>query len=115
MRVGVAATPEVALPTLDWLQQSDHEIALIITQPDKPAGRGRVMTQSVVADWAEQYGISIIKPQSPSDLIGSLEELDFVITIGYSVLLPQQILDLPLFAFASVQRSCTCPKSSAQW
>ena len=105
MRLGVAATPEVALPTLDWLQQSDHEIALIITQPDKPAGRGRLMTQSVVADWAEQYGISIIKPQSPSDLIGSLEELDCVITIGYGVLLPQQILDLPKHGFINLHFS----------
>jgi methionyl-tRNA formyltransferase len=105
MRLGVAATPEVALPTLDWLQQSDHEIALIITQPDKPAGRGRVMTQSVVADWAEQYGISIIKPQSPSDLIGSLEALDCVITIGYGVLLPQQILDLPKHGFINLHFS----------
>ena len=36
MRLGVAATPEVAIPTLEWLLHSDHEIALIITQPDKP-------------------------------------------------------------------------------
>jgi methionyl-tRNA formyltransferase len=87
MRLGVAATPEVAIPTLEWLLHSDHEIALIITQPDKPAGRGRAMKQSVVADWAELHSIPIIKPHAPLDLIGSLETLDCVITIGYGVLL----------------------------
>ena len=55
MRLGVAATPEVAIPTLEWFLHSDHEIALIITQPDKPAGRGRAMKQSVVAAWAELH------------------------------------------------------------
>ena len=105
MRLGVAATPDVAIPTLDWLLHSDHEVALIITQPDKPAGRGRVLKQSVVADWADQHGISIIKPETPSDLRGSLESLDCVITIGYGVLLPQQILDLPKHGFLNLHFS----------
>ena len=105
MRLGVAATPDVAIPTLDWLLHSDHEVALIITQPDKPAGRGRVLKQSVVADWANQHGISIIKPESPSDLRGSLESLDCVITIGYGVLLPQEILDLPKHGFLNLHFS----------
>jgi methionyl-tRNA formyltransferase len=105
MRLGVAATPDVAIPTLDWLLHSDHEVALIITQPDKPAGRGRVLKQSVVADWADQHGISIIKPESPSDLRGALESLDCVITIGYGVLLPQEILDLPKHGFLNLHFS----------
>jgi methionyl-tRNA formyltransferase len=45
MRIGVAATPDVAIPTLNWLLQSEHEVALIITQPDRPAGRGRLLQQ----------------------------------------------------------------------
>jgi methionyl-tRNA formyltransferase len=48
MRIGVAATPDVAIPTLDWLISSEHQVALVITQPDKPAGRGRALKQSVV-------------------------------------------------------------------
>ena len=50
MRLGVAATPSVALPTLDWLLSSGHELARVITQPDRPAGRGRAMRESV--SWA---------------------------------------------------------------
>jgi methionyl-tRNA formyltransferase len=51
MRIGVAATPEVAIPTLNWLLESDHMLELVVTQPDKPAGRGREIKQTVVADW----------------------------------------------------------------
>lgn len=105
MRLGVAATPDVAIPTLDWLLQTDHEIALIITQPDKPAGRGRTLKQSVVADWAQLHGINLLKPVSPADLIGQLEDLDCVITIGYGVLLPQVVLDLPKHGFLNLHFS----------
>ncbi len=77
MRIGVAATPDVAIPTLDWLLHSDHTIELVITQPDKPAGRGRTLTQSVVGDWAQTHGISLFKPNSPTDLIGVIDDLDF--------------------------------------
>ena len=41
MRLAVAATPEVALPTLGWLLGSEHQLVKVITQPDRPAGRGR--------------------------------------------------------------------------
>jgi methionyl-tRNA formyltransferase len=41
MRIGVAATPDVAIPTLEWLLSSSHEIICVISQPDRPAGRGR--------------------------------------------------------------------------
>jgi methionyl-tRNA formyltransferase len=105
MRLGVAATPDVAIPTLDWLLGTGHEIALVITQPDKPAGRGRVLKQTIVGQWAETHKIPVIKPQSPMDLIGHLEDLDCVITIGYGVLLPQVILDIPKHGFLNLHFS----------
>jgi methionyl-tRNA formyltransferase len=105
MRLGVAATPDVAIPTLDWLLQTDHEIALIITQPDRPAGRGRALKQSVVADWAQLHKVNLLKPESPMDLVGHLEDLDCVITIGYGVLLPQMVLDLPKHGFLNLHFS----------
>jgi methionyl-tRNA formyltransferase len=105
MRIGVAATPDVAIPTLDWLLHSDHTIELVITQPDKPAGRGRTLTQSVVGDWAQAHGISLFKPNSPTDLIGVIDDLDLVLTIGYGVLLPEHILSLPKFGFLNLHFS----------
>jgi methionyl-tRNA formyltransferase len=105
MRIGVAATPDVAIPTLNWLLQSEHEIGLIITQPDRPAGRGRILKQSVVADWADEHQIPVVKPEYPRDLIGKIEQLDLVLTIGYGVLLPQNILDLPKKGFLNLHFS----------
>ena len=105
MRIGVAATPEVAIPTLDWLVASEHDLVLVITQPDKPAGRGRTMQQSVVADWAQGRNIPVVKPSSSNDLVGVIDDLDCVVTIGYGVLLPQHILDLPKFGFINLHFS----------
>jgi methionyl-tRNA formyltransferase len=105
MRLGVAATPEVAIPTLEWLHSSKHTIELVITQPDKPAGRGRVLTQSPVADWAEQHKIEVVKPASSTELNGVIDNLDCVITIGYGVLLPQAVLDLPRHGFLNLHFS----------
>ena len=105
MRIGVAATPDVAIPTLNWLLHSDHEIALIITQPDRPAGRGRVLQQSVVGEWAQLHRIETLKPEHPDELIGKIEELDLVLTIGYGVLLPERIIALPKRGFLNLHFS----------
>ena len=105
MRIGVAATPDVAIPTLNWLLQSEHEIALIITQPDRPAGRGQVLQPTAVADWAQGHQIPVIKPQSSQELVGTIEDLDLVLTIGYGVLLPESILSLPKHGFLNLHFS----------
>ena len=105
MRIGVAATPDVAIPTLNWLLESDHEIALIITQPDRPAGRGQLLQQTVVADWAQGHQITLIKPESSQELLGTIEDFDLVLTIGYGVLLPESILSLPKHGFLNLHFS----------
>ena len=105
MRIGVAATPDVAIPTLNWLLQSDHEIALIITQPDRPAGRGQLLQETVVADWGQGHQIPVIKPESSQELLGTIEDLDLVLTIGYGVLLPESILSLPKHGFLNLHFS----------
>jgi methionyl-tRNA formyltransferase len=105
VRIGVAATPDVAIPTLNWLLQSGHEISLIITQPDRPAGRGQVFQQTVVGDWALSHQIPVVKPETPKDLAGEIEDLDLVLTIGYGVLLPEDILSLPKKGFLNLHFS----------
>jgi len=105
VRIGVAATPDVAIPTLNWLLESDHEIALIITQPDRPAGRGQLLQQTVIADWAQRHQIPVIKPESSQELLGTIDDLDLVLTIGYGVLLPESILSLPKHGFLNLHFS----------
>jgi len=105
VRIGVAATPDVALPTLNWLLESEHSIDLVITQPDRPAGRGRVLTQSVVAQWADHHSIPVVKPETAGQLKNYLDEIDLVITIAYGVLLPESILSIPKHGFINLHFS----------
>ncbi len=105
MRIGVAATPAAALPTLEWLFESAHEIALVISQPDRPSGRGRPLVSSDVSQWALNRKIPLIRPHSPEDLHGYIDDLDCVLTIGYGVLLPESILRVPLHGFLNLHFS----------
>ena len=105
MRIGVAATPSVALPVLDWLATSSYEIALVITQPDRRSGRGQEILASPVAQWAIANGVHLLRPETPHDLVGFLEDLDCVLTIGYGILLPEEILVLPRHGFLNLHFS----------
>jgi methionyl-tRNA formyltransferase len=105
VRIGVAATPDVAIPTLNWLLQSDHDIALIITQPDRPSGRGQILRETAVAEWAKNQQIPVVKPESSQELVGKVEDFDLVLTIGYGVLLPESILSLPKKGFLNLHFS----------
>ena len=101
----MAATPTVALPTLEALLTSKHVLALVITQPDRPAGRGKVLTQTPVSDWAEKNGVPIEKAESASEFHNFLNDIDCVITIGYGVLLPLDVLEIPPHGFLNLHFS----------
>ena len=85
----------MAIPTLDALLASDHDVALIITQPDRPAGRGLQLQESVVAQWATAHSIVCVKPSSPLEIIDALSTLDVLLTIGYGVILPEEAFSAP--------------------
>lgn len=105
MRIAVAATPGVAIPTLDWLFASEHQLDLIITQPDRPSGRGQKTTESLVSVWAHAKNIEIIKPESSLELLPVAANFDLIITIGYGVILPDNLLNLPLHGFLNLHFS----------
>lgn len=105
MRIAVAATPSVAIPTLDWLHESEHDLLLVITRPDRRAGRGRSVRTSQVASWAAAHNVACIKPETPDELAEPLKKIDLVVTIGYGVILPEQILRLPGFGFINLHFS----------
>ena len=97
MRLGVAATPEVALPTLNWLQTSGHTLVRVISQPDKPSGRGQEMHSSPVSQWAKENSFELINPSSVAEIETALSDLDLLITIGYGRILPAATLSIPKF------------------
>jgi methionyl-tRNA formyltransferase len=105
VRLAVAATPDVAIPTLEWLIDSEHEVSCVITQPDRPSGRGLKNKESFVSEWAHQRDITVYKPESSSEMFGLFQGLDLVITIGYGVILPESILNVPKHGFINLHFS----------
>ena len=97
MKIIVAATPDVAIPTLNWLTTSEHQLLSVITQPDRPAGRGRTLKESVISEWARENEIPCSKPVSVAETATLIEDADVLLTIGYGVLLPENLLNIPLY------------------
>ncbi|CAM3233154.1 methionyl-tRNA formyltransferase [Nocardioides dubius] len=99
MRVVFAGTPEVALPALQAIADSGHELVGVVTRPDAPAGRGRKLVASPVAQAAEALGVPVLKPEHPRDpdFQAALRELapDCCPVVAYGALLPQSALDIP--------------------
>ena len=87
MQIAVAATPEVALPTLEALLVSEHDLVAVITQPDRPAGRGLALKESPVATWAKVRGVTVRKPVDQEELKLAVADVDLVITIGFGVII----------------------------
>lgn len=99
MRVVFAGTPEVAVPALNAIAASRHELVGVITRPDAQAGRGRKFVASPVGLRAEELGVPVLKPSHPRDpefqaALKALEP-DCCPVVAYGALLPQSALDIP--------------------
>jgi len=105
VKIAVAASPEVAIPTLEYLRSSAHELALIISRPDSRVGRGRELTPTAVSSWANANGIELYCPNTATDFDTRLNGFDLVITIGYGLLLPEFILNQPKHGFINLHFS----------
>ena len=105
MRICIAATPSVAVPTLDALFESEHQIISVITRPDAPAGRGRGLKSSAVSDWATSKGVKLHKPESGDEISLLVAQCDLVVTIGFGVLLPETVLNIPKHGFINLHFS----------
>jgi methionyl-tRNA formyltransferase len=99
MRLVFAGTPQPALASLQAILDSRHEVAAVVTRPDAPTGRGRVLAPSPVARFAADRGIEILKPTRASDpdFLGRLSRIapDCCPVVAYGALLPQTALDIP--------------------
>ncbi|HEX3193228.1 MAG TPA: methionyl-tRNA formyltransferase [Streptosporangiaceae bacterium] len=99
MRLVFAGTPQTAVPALDALLASRHEVAAVVTRPDAPAGRGRKVEASPVAQRAAAAGLDVLTPDRPRDpeFLARLREIapDCCPVAAYGALLPQSALDIP--------------------
>ena len=99
MRLVFAGTPAAAVPSLDALLASDHEVAAVVTRPDAPAGRGRKLAPSPVAQRAEATGLEVLRPAKPGDqeFLARLRQIapGCCPVTAYGALIPQRALDIP--------------------
>ncbi len=104
-----AGTPEAAVPTLEALVASRHDVVAVITRPDAPAGRGRTLTASPVALAAEAHGIEVLKPAKPSDpeFMARLRELEpaCIPIVAYGALIRREALEIPEFGWVNLHFS----------
>lgn len=109
MRVVFAGTPEVAVPALDAVAASGHDLAGVVTRPDAPAGRGRRLTPSPVGLRAEELGVPVLKPAHPRDpdFQAALRDLapDCCPVVAYGALIPRSALDIPRHGWVNLHFS----------
>jgi methionyl-tRNA formyltransferase len=99
MRLVFAGTPETAVPSLEALLASGHELAAVVTRPDAPAGRGRHLVASPVGRHAAEAGVEVLKPVKARDpeFLDRLRAIgpDCCPVVAYGALLPRAALDVP--------------------
>jgi methionyl-tRNA formyltransferase len=108
MRLVFAGTPEFALPALEALRAAGHEILAILTQPDRPAGRGRRLAPSPVARRAQALGLEVHKfLKLDADAQALLRALapEVMVVVAYGLILPPAVLELPVHGCLNIHAS----------
>ncbi len=117
MRLVFAGTPEFAAVALAQLLAAGHDIALVLSQPDRPAGRGLKLQASAVKQLALQHSIAVVQPRSlrldgkyPEDAQAAQTALlaaqaDAMVVAAYGLILPQWVLDLPRYGCFNIHAS----------
>src|SRR5215468_5472200 len=110
MNLVFAGTPRFAVPTLEKLVETGFHVRLVVTQPDRPRGRGLELTASPVKESAHQLGLRVVQPEKikeNTEFRGELSELrpDAIIVVGYGRIIPQWMIELPVLGNLNVHAS----------
>jgi methionyl-tRNA formyltransferase len=109
LRLVFAGTPAVALPSLDAIAASGHELLAVVTRPDAPAGRGRRLVRSPAGAWADEHGVEVLTPERPREpeFQQRLRELapDCVPVVAYGALVPPSALEIPKHGWVNLHFS----------
>lgn len=109
MKLIFAGTPEFAATALAAILAAGHEVALVLTQPDRPAGRGMALQASPVKRLAEQHGIPVFQPLTLKDAAAqervNAVGADVMVVAAYGLILPQAVLDMPRFGCINIHAS----------
>lgn len=109
LKVLFMGTPDFAVPTLDALCNSEYEVIGVVTQPDKPKGRGKSVQMTPVKECALKYDIPVYQPvklreQENIDELSKLD-IDFIVVVAFGQILPKVVLDMPKYGCINVHSS----------
>jgi methionyl-tRNA formyltransferase len=109
LRIAFAGTPEFSVPPLHALARSEHTLVGVLTQPDRPKGRGQRTTASPVKQVAETYGLPISQPQTLKTEEGRADlaswNADVLVVVAYGLILPQAVLSIPRLGCINIHAS----------
>ncbi len=109
MKIVFMGTPEFAIPSLDMLLKEGYDVAAVVTQPDKPKGRGNKMSPPPVKEYAMEHGIEVLQPEKvkTEEFVEKIKAInpDLLVTAAYGKILPKSVLDIPKHGCINVHGS----------
>ncbi|TDY24887.1 methionyl-tRNA formyltransferase [Paraburkholderia sp. BL6665CI2N2] len=117
LRVIFAGTPEFAAAALAAIHRAGFQVPLVLTQPDRPAGRGMKLQASPVKRYAQEHGLAVAQPPSlrragkyPAEAAAAIDQLratphDVMVVAAYGLILPQEVLDIPPLGCINIHAS----------
>ncbi len=99
LKILFMGSPEFAVPSLKLLAEGDHQIAAVVTRPDKPRGRGHKLSSTPVKEWAGKYQLPVLQPAvlNSGTFLAQIKSLkpDILVNVAYGRIIPLNILELP--------------------
>ncbi len=109
MRLIYLGTPRFAVPTLEAILSAGHEVAAVVTQPDRPKGRGHSVSASPVKECALAFGLPVLQPERVRrpEVVAALREVapEAMVIVGYGQLIPQAVIDIAPYGIINVHAS----------
>ncbi len=109
MRIVFMGTPDFSVPALVRLTEAGHEVAAVVTQPDKPKGRGKAVLMTPVKEKAIELGIPVYQPEKVRALefLEILKEIkpDVIVVVAFGQILPKSVLEIPKYGCINIHAS----------
>ena len=109
LRIIFAGTPDFAVPALDALIKAGHHLVLVLTQPDRPSGRGMKLKSSPVKELALQHKIEVFQPETLKDVAAQQQiksvQADVMIVAAYGLIIPTNVLAMPRLGCYNIHAS----------
>jgi len=107
MKIVFMGSPDFSVPSLRRLLESKHHISAVVTQPDRPRGRGKKLIPTPVKQFAVSKGLTVLQPQKLHEIKDRLKEIkpEVIVVVAFGKILDREIIDLPFYGCINVHAS----------